>query len=104
MGWTNSAGGGAVSQTLVGDAGDLRRDARSYYGAALDEAYGLVNSEELRRCLRQTPGPVVLAVSPEIYEGIVRHDDDGIDQAAYERLAIRLTQRRLDAWAHYPEP
>ena len=93
-----------MSQTLVGDAGDLRRDARSYYGAALDEAYGLVNSEELRRCLRQTPGPVVLAVSPEIYEGIVRHDDDGIDQAAYERLAIRLTQRRLDAWAHYPEP
>jgi hypothetical protein len=89
---------------LVVDAGDLRRDTRGYYGAALDEAYGLVNSQELRGCLRQTPAPLVLAVSPEIYEGIVRHEYDGIDQAAYARLAVRLKQRRLDAWVHYPQP
>jgi hypothetical protein len=88
----------------VVDAGDLRRDTRGYYGAALDEAYGLVNSEELRGCLRQTQGPVVVAVSPEIYEGIVRHDYDGIDQATYARLAVRLKQRHLDAWVHYPQP
>jgi hypothetical protein len=89
---------------VVVDAGDLRRDHRGYYGAALDEAYGLVNAEELRGCLRQTLGPVVLAVSPEIYEGIVRHDYDGIDQATYTRLAVRLKQRNLDAWVHYPQP
>jgi hypothetical protein len=89
---------------VVVDAGELRRDARGYYGAALDEAYGLVNSEELRDCLRQTAGPLVLLVSPEIYEGIVRHGYDGIDHLAYERRIVRLKQRDLAVWVHRPNP
>jgi len=87
---------------VVVDAGDLRRDDDGYYGTALDEAFGLVNCDELRSCLAGTAAPLVLAVSREIYEGIVRHEHDGIDPASYEAITVRLKRHDLAAWVHYP--
>jgi hypothetical protein len=87
---------------VVVDAGDLRRDDDGYYGTALDEAFGLLNCDELRTCLAQTAGPLVLAVSREIYEGIVRHEHDGIDPGAYQAITVRLKRHDLVAWVHYP--
>jgi class 3 adenylate cyclase len=87
---------------VVVDAGDLRRDNDGYYGAALDEAFGLLNCDELRACLAGAAGPLVLAVSREIYEGIVRHEHDGIDPAAYETITVRPKRHDLVAWVHYP--
>lgn len=87
---------------VVVDAGDLRRDNDGYYGTALDEAFGLLNCDELRTCLARTAGPLVLAVSREIYEGIVRHEHDGIDPASYEAITVRLKRHDLVAWVQYP--
>ena len=89
---------------VVVDAGELRRDRGGYYGTPLDEAYGLVNSDELRECLRRTRAPLVLVVTQELYEGVVRHGYGGIDPATYKRHTIRLKQRDLDVWIHRPRP
>lgn len=89
---------------MVVEAGDLRRDARGYYGTTLDEAYGLVNAEELRECLRHTEGPLVLLATAAIYDGVVRHGYVGIDPATYEPLTVRLKHRDLSVWVHHPRP
>ena len=50
----------------VVDSGELHRD-HGFYGSALDDAYGLLNSNELRDCLRRNPEwPLGLMVSHEI--------------------------------------
>ena len=50
----------------VVDSGELYRH-HGFYGSALDDAYGLLNSTELRDCLRRHPEwPLGLMVSHEI--------------------------------------
>ena len=57
---------GAHMLRAVVDSGELHRD-HGFYGSALDDAYGLLNSTELRDCLRRHPEwPLGLMVSHEI--------------------------------------
>ncbi|HEY5990360.1 MAG TPA: hypothetical protein VIV12_28830 [Streptosporangiaceae bacterium] len=65
-------------------------DAFGYFDAALDEAYGLVNSEELRSCLLQTKVPLVVLVSANILGRDHAAQVRGIDQTADERLSVGL--------------
>lgn len=84
------------------DAGELRRDSYDYFGSALDDAYGLADSDELRFFLKRTDWPLGLMVSEEIYDGVVRHGYGDIDPGSYEPFTVRLKHRDVDAWCHEP--
>ncbi len=83
-------------------SGDLRRDEDGYYSTPVDEAFGLLNSDELRSSLTCTDASLVVAVTEDIYQGVVRHGYDEIDPTKYERITVQLKRRMLKAWVTIP--
>jgi hypothetical protein len=62
-----------------------------FFGSALNDAYGLLNSDELRDNLRRHPEqPLALMVSQEIYDGVVRHGYGAINPADYFPTTVHL--------------
>jgi hypothetical protein len=87
----------------VVDSGELYRDHK-FFGTALDDAYGMLNSHELRDSLRRHPEwPFALMVSHEVYDGVVRHAYGDIDPAGYAPMTVFLKQRDVRAWVHGPD-
>ena len=88
---------------VVVHAGELLNDRHGYFGEHLDEAFGLVNSDMLRAHLALTTSLLVLLVSDQIYEGIVKHGLSGIDPATYRRVDVGVKGRQLRSWLHIPD-
>jgi hypothetical protein len=76
-------------------AGDVLYDTRAPFGETLDVAFRLLNSPVTKRALRRTSAPLVLAVSDDIYQSVVRHHYDGIDPLAFTAF---VTRRNADVW------
>ena len=88
---------------VVVDCGELYRDEHKFYGSGLNDAYGLLNSNELREGLRRhLDGPVVVMVSREIYDGVVRYASGDIDPSGYLAVTVLLKQGIVEAWMHGP--
>ena len=88
---------------IVVHAGELVSDEHGYFGEDLDEAFGLVNSDFLRNCLAETASPLVLLVTNQIYQGIVKQETVGIDPAIYKRVKVSVKGKRLYAWLQVPQ-
>jgi class 3 adenylate cyclase len=85
-------------------AGEVHRDSRGPYGEDVDIACRLVDAPELKRRLRETAGPLALAVSQEIHRAVVRHGYAGIDESAFtQAVHIKLGEERLRGWLYTPE-
>lgn len=85
-------------------AGEVHRDKRGPYGEDVDIVCRLVDAPELKRRLRETTGPLALAVSQEIHRAVVRHGYPGIERAAFtQAVHIRLGEERLRGWLYTPE-
>lgn len=100
-------GGGRQEQRLrmraVIHAGEVHFDARGVFGEALDIAFRMLDTPELRAELKQTTAPMALAVSDLIYHSVVMQDYDGIDRSAFRPLApIRIGQRVEASWVTIP--
>ncbi|MGH3558002.1 MAG: hypothetical protein ACRDTK_11035, partial [Mycobacterium sp.] len=65
---------------VVLHAGEVHYDANGCFGEALDVAFRLLDAARVKQALRETPDPLVLVVSGDIYSSVVRHGYDGIDQ------------------------
>jgi hypothetical protein len=76
-------------------AGEVHHDTRAPFGETLDVAFRLLNSPLTKRALRRTTGPLVLAVSDEIYQSVVRHHYDGIDPLSFTAF---MTKRNATVW------
>lgn len=88
---------------VVVDSGELFRDEYDFFGSALNDAYGLLNSDVLRDSLRRHPEqPLALMVSHEIHDGVVRHGYGAIDPAEYVPTTVPLKQWDVPAWVHLP--
>ncbi|ONI89879.1 hypothetical protein ALI144C_04100 [Actinosynnema sp. ALI-1.44] len=84
-------------------AGEVHNDGRGWYGEDLDVTARLVDAPVLKRTLRQTTAPLVLVVSEDIYESVVRHGYVGIDDTEYEpTVRIRVGGRRRRGWVRIP--
>jgi hypothetical protein len=85
-------------------AGELHHRNNNYSGSAVNDTYGLVNSDELRDYLRQHPRhPLALAVSYVVFDGVVRGADGDINPEAYRHTTISLKHNRnLAAWFTCP--
>jgi hypothetical protein len=85
-------------------AGEIHGDERGFYGDDIDTACRLLDSPGLRRTLREADtSPLALAVSEEIFTGIVQQDY--LDEGIYEPLGrVRVGNRNRRGWMHVPAP
>ncbi|MEU8123448.1 hypothetical protein AB0C21_32435 [Spirillospora sp. NPDC049024] len=86
-------------------AGDILCDETGCIGEAVDVACRMLDSPKLKAVLRSVPTPMVLAVSSEIYWGIVRHEYVGIDASDYRpHYSVLVCGRRQQVFVHVPSP
>ncbi|XRQ14590.1 hypothetical protein ACN3XK_28100 [Actinomadura welshii] len=86
---------------VVVHAGEVHNDGRGNFGEALDVAFRLLDSPAAKDALRRTAAPLVLVVSDDIYQSIVRHGYEGIRAESYLPLVrLRVTGRTHRGWVH----
>ncbi|WP_242910163.1 hypothetical protein [Actinomadura terrae] len=90
---------------VVVHAGEVQSDGRGSFGEALDVAFRLLDCPEAKDALRSARAPLVLVVSEDIYQSIVRHGYEGIDARAYHPLVrLEVTGRRHRGWVREAPP
>lgn len=89
---------------VVMHAGEVHYDANGCFGEALDVAFRLLDAARVKRALREIAEPLILVVSADIYDSVVRHGYGGIDQQAFQPLVrVQVAARRYPGWIHIPE-
>ena len=89
---------------VVMHAGEVHYDANGCFGEALDVAFRLLDAVRVKRALRETADPLILVISGDIYNSVVRHGYDGIDQQAFHPLVrVQVAGKRFPGWIHLPE-
>jgi class 3 adenylate cyclase len=84
-------------------AGDVRYDANGCFGETLDVAFRLLDAAPVKKALRETAEPLILVISGDIYNSVVRHGYDGIDQHAFHPLVrVQIAGKRYPGWIHMP--
>lgn len=84
-------------------ADEVHYDSRGPFGEALDVAFRLLNSPHAKLVLRRTAAPLVLAVSGDVYQSVVRHQYDGIDPQAFTRFVAERNATTWDeGWLNVP--
>lgn len=84
-------------------AGEVHYDTRAPFGETLDVAFRLLDSPVTKRALRRTTVSLVLAVSDDIYQAVVRHNYDGIDPLTFTAFMTKRNSTVWDSgWLHVP--
>ena len=88
---------------VVMHAGEIHYDAYGCFGEALDVAFRLLDAVRVKRALRETADPLILVISGDIYNSVVRHGYDGIDQQAFHPLVrVQVAGKRFPGWIRFP--
>jgi class 3 adenylate cyclase len=84
-------------------SGEVLFDDNGIFGEDVDITFRLLNAPELKRRLRGTAAPLVLAVSDHIYRSVIRHGYDGIDLRTFAPI-IELVLAGLPCrgWVQVP--
>ncbi|WP_133903445.1 hypothetical protein [Actinophytocola oryzae] len=84
-------------------AGEVHHDTRAPFGETLDVAFRLLDSPVTKRALRRTTAPLVLAVSDDVHNAVVRHQYDDIDPLAFTAFMTKRNATTWDSgWLHVP--
>jgi hypothetical protein len=85
-------------------AGDIHGDGWGFYGEDLDVAFRLLDSPSVKKALKEEPAfPLVLVISEEIHNGIVRHGY--VDVGPFVRsVRVCVAKRWRRGWVHFPVP
>lgn len=85
-------------------AGEVHADPNGWYGEAVDLAFRLLEAPEVKQSLADSDANLVLVVSNDIYESVVRQRYEGIDADAFAKLVrVRLGERSHDGWVTAPK-
>ncbi|WP_431984406.1 hypothetical protein [Streptomyces qinglanensis] len=71
-------------------------------GHDLNQSCRLLDADVLREALAKRDTDCVLAVSPSVYEGVVRHGHRGLRPDQFHHAAVSVKKDRLDLWLHDP--
>jgi class 3 adenylate cyclase len=83
-------------------AGEIHYDRHGSFGEAQDLTFRLLNSPELKSALRESSAPLALVVSDTIYQSIIRHGYDSIDQHTFRSpVTVRMAARHHQGWIHW---
>ena len=88
---------------VVLHAGEVRYDPDGCYGEALDIAFRLLDAPRTKKALKAITDPLILVVSGEIYNSIVRpncYQDDG---SAFHLITRQIAGNRCPGWIQIPE-
>lgn len=86
-------------------AGEVLTDEHNCFGQAVNLCCRLLDSRELKKQFGRTDAPLILVVSQDIYDNIVRQGYDGIDSDEFEPLVhVRMAGTRHDGWVTVPAP
>ena len=89
---------------VVMHAGEVHYDANGCFGEALDVAFRLLDAARVKKALRETADPLVLVISEDIHNSVVRHGYDGIDRQSFQPLVrVCVAGRRYPGWVRCPE-
>src|SRR5262245_6622121 len=84
-------------------AGEVVQDTHGHTGHTINHAFRLINAAPVRAALRGDPGAdLVVAVSENVWDGIVKHGYAGIDPSGYHAVRIRAKETRARAWLCLP--
>jgi hypothetical protein len=84
-------------------AGEVNYDANGCFGEALDVAFRLLDAARVKRALRAADDPLILVVSGDIYQSVVRHGYDGIDQDTFQPMVrVHVAGHRYCGWVQVP--
>jgi hypothetical protein len=84
-------------------AGEIHRDRHGYFGEAIDVACRLLDARPVKKALESVTAPLVLVVSKEMYETVVKHEYDGISKETYQPdVRLHVSGRRRQGWLHIP--
>jgi hypothetical protein len=85
--------------------GAVLRDRHGYTGDSLIHVARILDAPIGRAILDGDPAiDLVLLVSEQVYQDVVRHDYPGIDSARYQPVRVRRKETRTRAWAFVPDP
>lgn len=89
---------------VVVHAGEVNYDANGCFGEALDIAFRLLDSTSVKMKLKEVDDPLILVISENIHNSVVRHGYDGIYPHAFQHLVrIRIAGKSYPGWIHIPE-
>lgn len=89
---------------VVVHAGEVHYDANGCFGEALDVAFRLLDANRVKKTLREAAGPLILVVSAEIFNSVVRQGYEGIDEHSFRPLVrVQIAGNRRTGWIHIPE-
>lgn len=85
-------------------AGEVHYDSQGCFGEALDATFRLLEAPEVKSKLVEIENPLILVVSDDIYQSVIRHGYDGIDHREYEQtVQVRVGTQHYSGWVHVPE-
>jgi hypothetical protein len=88
---------------LAVHAGEVIPDPYGHTGQAINHVARLLNAQAGWAILDAVPETdVVLVVSEQVHDGVVRHAYDGIDPAGYQPEWVTEKETSARAWAHLP--
>jgi class 3 adenylate cyclase len=80
-------------------AGEIHYDRHGCFGEAVDLTFRLLDAPALKATLGRSAAPLALVVSDLIYQSIVRHGYDSIDQDAFRPLVrVGIAGREHRGW------
>ena len=84
-------------------AGEVHYDGKGFYGEDLDVAFRLLDAPRFKAHLRSATAPLALVASDYIYQSIIRHGYDGIDDREFFPLVtVSVGDQRRKGWVHFP--
>jgi hypothetical protein len=84
-------------------AGEVHCDGKGFFGEDLDVAFRLLDAPQLKAHLRDGIAPLALVASDYIYQSIIRHGYDGIDDEEFRPLVtVKVGDQRRKGWVHLP--
>jgi class 3 adenylate cyclase len=84
-------------------AGEVHYDGKGFFGEDLDVAFRLLDAPRFKAHLKSATVPLALVASDYIYQTIIRHGYDGIDDAEFLPLVtVNVGDQRRRGWVHLP--
>jgi class 3 adenylate cyclase len=99
----NAPGAERLRLRMAAHAGEVIADSYGYTGEALNHAARLLNAQAGRAILDAVlDADLVLLVSEQVYDGVIKHAYEGIDPAAYQPVWVSEKETSTRAWVHLP--
>jgi class 3 adenylate cyclase len=84
-------------------AGEVHYDGKGFFGEDLDVAFRLLDAPRFKDRLKSATVPLALVASDYIYQSIIRHGYDGIDDSDFFPLVtVKVGDQRRKGWVHLP--